>query len=69
MALSDNNIDIDSLILKKADKVALFLGSEGEGLSKETIENCDYTAKIPMYHDVDSLNVAAAAAVAFWELK
>ena len=65
MALEDNSIGIDNPVLKETDKLALFLGSEGDGLSKGTIETCDYTVKIPMYHDVDSLNVAAAAAVSF----
>ena len=60
---------IDDHILKNADKLAVFLGAEGDGLSEETINACDYTVKIQMHHEVDSLNVAAAAAVAFWELK
>ncbi len=68
MALKDNTIGIDSEILKKAEKLALFLGAEGDGLSEETINTCDYTVKIPMYHGVDSLNVATAAAISFWEL-
>ena len=54
--------------LKSAEKLALFLGAEGDGLSDATIDTCDYTVKIPMYHDVDSLNVAAAATLSFWEL-
>ncbi|MBE6789032.1 MAG: RNA methyltransferase [Ruminococcaceae bacterium] len=69
MALKDDSISIDSDLLNKADKLALFFGAEGDGLSLQTIENCDYTVKIPMYNDVDSLNVAAAAAISFWELK
>ena len=68
MALKDDTLGIDSPILNESEKLALFLGAEGDGLSEETIENCDYTVKIPMYHDVDSLNVAAAAAVSFWQL-
>lgn len=68
MALCDDSISITSPALKSADKLALFLGSEGDGLSLETIQNCDYTVKIPMHSGVDSLNVAAAAALAFWEI-
>ncbi len=68
MALRNDTVDIDDGILKQADRLAIILGSEGEGLLPETISNCDYCVKIPMYHDADSLNVAAAAAVAFWEL-
>ena len=52
----------------REDKLALVLGTEGDGLAKETIANCDYTVMIPMYHEVDSLNVASASAVAFWQL-
>ena len=51
------------------EKLALLLGSEGDGLTAETIAHCDYTVKIPMFHGVDSLNVAAASAVAFWLLR
>ena len=51
------------------DRLALILGTEGDGLAPETIARCDYTAKIPMSHGVDSLNVAAASAVAFWQLR
>ena len=54
--------------LKQIDRLAVILGTEGEGLKTETIDSSDYTVKIPMYHGVDSLNVAAASAVAFWEL-
>ena len=54
--------------LAKQEKLAIVLGTEGEGLADSTIANCDYTVLIPMYHGVDSLNVAAASAVAFWEL-
>lgn len=68
MALKNDTVGIDSPVLQKSEKLALFLGAEGDGLSDEIIENCDYTVKIPMYHDVDSLNVAAAAAVSFWQL-
>lgn len=68
MALEDNSIGIESKVLNESERLALFLGSEGEGLSKETVKSCDYTVKIPMHHGVDSLNVAAAAAVSFWQL-
>ena len=60
---------IDDEALAKEEKLAVVLGSEGDGLAQSTIANCDYTVKIPMYHGVDSLNVAAASAVAFWELR
>lgn len=68
MALTDNSVSIDDSALMSEDKLALILGTEGEGLSSSTIEDCDYTVKIPMSHGVDSLNVAAASAVAFWQL-
>lgn len=69
MALSDDAISIDDPQLKTAEKLAIVLGTEGDGLSAKTIADCDYTVCIPMYHNVDSLNVAAASAVAFWELR
>jgi tRNA G18 (ribose-2'-O)-methylase SpoU len=69
MALRDDSYSIDAPELRATEKLAVVLGSEGNGLADETIENCDYTVKIPMYHGVDSLNVAAASAVAFWELR
>lgn len=69
MALSDNSVSIDDPKLASEDKLAIILGSEGDGLTETTIADCDYTVKIPMYHGVDSLNVAAASAVAFWELR
>lgn len=69
LALKDNTIGIDNPVLKKSEKLALFFGAEGDGLSEETINACDYTVKIPMYNDVDSLNVATAAAISFWELR
>ena len=68
MALSDNSISVSDERLKKAEKLAVILGTEGDGLPKEVISACTYTVKIPMSHGVDSLNVAAAGAVAFWEL-
>ncbi len=68
MALRNDTIDIDDDRLKSEDKLAIILGTEGEGLLDSTIDNCDYTVKIPMSHGVDSLNVAAASAVAFWEI-
>ena len=68
MALSDNSVSIDNKELMKEDKLAIILGTEGDGLADTTIANCDYTVKIPMAHGVDSLNVAAASAVAFWQL-
>ena len=68
MALRDDSIPIDDARLKAEDKLAILLGTEGDGLSPSTIANCDYTVRIPMSHGVDSLNVAAASAVAFWEL-
>lgn len=68
MALHDESVDIDDERLQREEKLAVILGTEGEGLSDETIVASDYTIKIPMGHGVDSLNVAAASAVAFWEL-
>ena len=68
MALSDNSVSIDDKCLMAEEKLAIVLGTEGNGLKKETIAKCDYTVKIPMAHGVDSLNVAAAGAVAFWQL-
>lgn len=68
MALTDKSVSIDDPRLKDEEKLAIILGTEGDGLSKKTIADCDYTVRIPMRHGVDSLNVAAAGAVAFWEL-
>ena len=68
MALSDDSISLDDPILKAQDKLAIIMGTEGDGLPQETIAAADYVVRIPMSHQVDSLNVAAAAAVAFWEL-
>lgn len=69
MALTDDSIHIDDPVLTGEKKLAIVLGTEGDGLAQSTIANCDYTVKIPMFHGVDSLNVAAASAVAFWELR
>ena len=69
MALSDNSVSIDDPALMAEDKLAIVLGTEGDGLSHTTIAHCDYTVRIPMSHGVDSLNVAAASAVAFWQLR
>ena len=69
MALSDNSVSIDDPALMAEEKLAILMGSEGDGLTEQTIASCDYTVKIPMYHGVDSLNVAAASAVAFWQLR
>ena len=60
---------MDDPKLQEIDKLAVVLGTEGDGLAQSTISGCDYTVKIPMYHGVDSLNVAAASAVAFWQLR
>lgn len=69
MALSDNSIAIDTPKLMAEKKLAIVLGTEGDGLAASTISDCDYTVRIPMSHSVDSLNVAAASAVAFWQLR
>ena len=68
MALRDDTISINDPSLLEEEKLAIVLGSEGDGLTPDTIASCDYTIKIPMAHNVDSLNVAAASAVAFWQL-
>lgn len=68
MALSDDSIRIDDPRLRAVEKLAIILGTEGDGLAESTIADCNYTVRIPMSHGVDSLNVAAASAVAFWEL-
>ena len=67
-ALKDDSISIDDPILASEEKLVIILGTEGDGLQDSTLEACDYTVKIPMSHGVDSLNVAAASAIAFWEL-
>ena len=69
MALRDDSYAVDDPTLKAQEKLAIVLGTEGDGLAQSTIDRCDYTVKIPMAHGVDSLNVAAASAVAFWELR
>ena len=69
MALRDNALSVEDPRLMAADKLAIVLGTEGDGLSPATIDGCDYTVRIPMSHGVDSLNVGAAAAVAFWQLR
>ena len=68
MALRDDSVSIDDPRLMAEEKLAIVLGTEGDGLAADTIANCDYTVRIPMSHGVDSLNVAAASAVAFWQL-
>ena len=69
MALSDDSVSIEDPRLAAEEKLAVVLGTEGDGLAGNTIAACDYTVRIPMYHGVDSLNVAAASAVAFWQLR
>ena len=69
MALSGSSISIEEPRLAQAERLAVLLGSEGSGLSPETIACCDDTVRIPMAHGVDSLNVAAAGAVVFWQLR
>ena len=68
MALRDDSVGLDDPRLAAEEKLAVILGTEGDGLASSTIADCDYTVRIPMAHGVDSLNVAAASAVAFWEL-
>jgi tRNA G18 (ribose-2'-O)-methylase SpoU len=69
MALTDKSIALDDTRLKAEQRLALIMGTEGDGLPQQVIDEADYTVRIPMAHGVDSLNVAAAAAVAFWELR
>lgn len=69
LALKDDSVSLDDERLNAEDKLALVFGTEGDGLCDETIAQCDYTVKIPMSHGVDSLNVAAASAVTFWQLR
>lgn len=68
LALTDRSVSIDDPCLKESEKLAIIMGTEGDGLSDSVLRQCDYVAKIPMQRGVDSLNVAAAASVAFWEL-
>ena len=68
MALRTDSVTIDDPCLMAEEKLAIVLGTEGDGLANDTIASCDYTVLIPMSHGVDSLNVAAASAVAFWQL-
>ena len=68
MALTDQSVRIDDPSVLSEEKLAVVLGTEGDGLAQKTIADCDYTIRIPMSHGVDSLNVAAASAVAFWQL-
>lgn len=69
MALSEQSVSLDCPVLKEENKLAIIMGTEGDGLSSEVISQADYVVRIPMSHEVDSLNVAAASAVAFWELR
>ena len=69
MALTDNSISIDDPVLTTEPKLAIVMGTEGNGLSHERIAEADYVVRIPMSHGVDSLNVAAASAIAFWQLR
>ena len=69
MALRDDSVSIEDPRLTAEERLAIVLGTEGDGLANHTIAGCDYTVRIPMAHGVDSLNVAAASAVAFWELR
>ena len=68
-ALTDDSLSLDDARLRACDRLAMIFGTEGDGLARATIAQCEYTVKIPMAHGVDSLNVAAASAVAFWELR
>lgn len=69
LALTDRSVSIDDPVLAGIERMAMILGTEGDGLASEVIEDADFTARIPMAHGVDSLNVAAASAVAFWQLR
>lgn len=69
MALTDDSVSIDDSALMAEPRLAIIMGTEGDGLAHKTISEADYTVRIPMSHNVDSLNVAAAAAVAFWQLR
>ena len=69
MALCDDSVSLDDPRLEACGRLAVVLGAEGDGLARSTVAACDYTVRIPMAHGVDSLNVAAASAVAFWQLR
>ena len=69
MALTDRSVPLDDPALAAEPRLAIVMGTEGDGLPRETIEQADYVVRIPMAHGVDSLNVAAASAVAFWQLR
>ena len=69
MALTDQSVAIDDETVAREARLAIIMGTEGDGLPQTTIERADYVVRIPMAHGVDSLNVAAAAAVAFWQLR
>ncbi len=69
MALNNQSVSVCDAVLKRTEKLAIVLGNEGKGLSSEAIEQCDFTVLIPMHNGVDSLNVAAASAIAFWEMR
>jgi tRNA G18 (ribose-2'-O)-methylase SpoU len=69
MALKDRSLSLDDPVLKSEPRLAVVMGTEGDGLADRTIAEADYVVRIPMAHGVDSLNVAAASAVAFWELR
>jgi tRNA G18 (ribose-2'-O)-methylase SpoU len=69
MALTDRSVSLDDPALNREPRLAIIMGTEGDGLPHDTIAEADYTVRIPMAHGVDSLNVAAAAAVAFWQLR
>mgnify|MGYP002798774238 FL=1 len=68
MALREDSVSVDDSRLLGEERLAIILGTEGDGLAGDTIADCDYTVRIPMSHGVDSLNVAAASAVAFWQV-
>lgn len=69
MALTENSISLDDEVLQEVEKLAVIMGTEGDGLAAATVAASDYVVRIPMFHGVDSLNVAAASAVAFWQLR
>ena len=68
MALTDDSVSVEAPVLQHEPRLAIFMGTEGQGLGAKTISGCDRAVRIPMAHGVDSLNVAAASAVAFWQL-